>query len=428
MKLERRWRDQTERLTLHDGIWRYSHARRSDDPGQGWKIHVSATLLTASDIFDRALPVLRRHNALFKVPVDLALLGHLNSGDSGFSQIGKFLTVYSRSDADAVAIARDLHAATRGFAAPKIPFDTLYRRNSLVYYRYGAYAGGRNGEPSYVLDAKGKRHRDRRAPRTAVPKWLEDPFRGKTRPVRRNATGPIGLDYLVFKAFAQRGKGGVFEALDLSAYPARLVVIKQGRRHGDTDWIGEDGSARVKREGRTLRQLRIAGIPVPEVFRTFRHGGDRYLVLEKIPGRALLPRPRRQPLRPSWRAALRILDELGPQLSKLHAAGWVWRDCKPAHIFCYRGTLRLVDFEGACRVNQEDLLPWGSPDYVPPLYQGKFSRRAGTLEDDYALGVIAFQFMSGEFPSPISRWRRSMYKRTGCPEFLRLRIEGLLRC
>ena len=114
--------------------------------------------------------MLRQHDALFKVPVDLALLGHLNSGDSGFSQIGKFLTAYSRSDADAVALARDLHAVTRGFAAPKIPFDARCRQNSLVYYRYGAYgAAGRNGEPTYVLDARGKWHRDRRAPRTAVP-------------------------------------------------------------------------------------------------------------------------------------------------------------------------------------------------------------------------------------------------------------------
>ena len=171
-------------------------------------------------------------------------------------------------------------------------------------------------------------------------------------------------------------------------------MIKQGRRHGDTDWKGDDGFVRVKREGRTLRQLRVAGIPVPEPFREFRHRGDQFLVLEKIPGRALLPRLHQQPQRPSCRAARRILDELGPLLSKLHAAGWVWRDCKPAHIFLHRGAIRLIDFEGACLIDETDVLPWGSPNYVPPIYHGKFSRRPGTLEDDYALGVIAFQFAS----------------------------------
>ena len=427
LKLERRWREQTKSLTLRDRVWRYSRAARQGDPSQGWKIHLSATLLTANEIFGRALPVLRQHDALFKVPVDLALLGHLNSSNSGFSQVGKFITAYARSDADAIALARDLHAVTRGFAAPKIPFDARYRRNSLVYYRYGAYAGGRNGDPAYVLDTKGKRHRDRRAPRSAVPKWLEDPFRGKTRPVRRKVTGPIGLDYLVGKALAQRGKGGVFEALDLAAYPVRLVVIKQGRQHGDTDWNGDDGFARVKRESRTLRRLRIAGIPVPEAFRKFKDGGDQFLVLEKVPGRALLPRLRQQPQRPSCRAARRILDELGPLLSKLHAAGWVWRDCKPAHIFRHRGAIRLIDFEGACRIDETDVLPWGSRNYVPPIYHGKFSRRPGTMEDDYALGVIAFQFATGEFPPLGSRRRHALFHRSGCPDLLRVQIESLLR-
>ena len=243
----------------------------------------------------------------------------------------------------------------------------------------------------------------------------------------RKSSGPIGLEYLVRKALAQRGKGGVFEALDLAAYPARLVVIKQGRRHGDTDWNGEDGFARVKREGRTFRQLRVAGIPVPEPFRQFKHWGDQFLVLEKIPGRALLPRLRQQPQRPSYRAAPRILDELGPLLLKLHAAGWVWRDCKPAHIFRHRGEIRLIDFEGACLIDETDVLPWGSPNYVPPIYHGKFSRRPGTMEDDYALGVIAFQFATGEFPPLGSRRRRALFRRSGCPDFLRIQIESLLR-
>lgn len=426
VKAERRWRDQTQWMSLNDRVWQYSRVRRSDDPTQGWKIHLSATLLTANTVFDRALPVLRRHDALFKVPVDMALLGHLNSGDSGFSQIGKFLTVYSRSGADAVAIARDLHNVTRGISGPRIPFDAHYRRNSLVYYRYGAYVAGRSGDPAYVVDTKGRPHPDKRAPRTAVPKWLKDPFCGRPRPVRRT-NGPIGLDYLIGKVLAQRGKGGVFEALDLAAYPARLVVIKQGRRHGDTDWNGDDGFARVKREGQILRQLSIAGIPVPEVFGKFRQPDDRFLVLEKIPGRPLLPRQRRHPRRLSWQSAARILDELGPLLSKLHAVGWVWRDCKPAHIFRYRGGIRLIDFEGACRIDETDLLPWGSPNYVPPIYHGKFSRQRGTLEDDYALGVIAFQFLAGEFPASSAQMRRSIYRRAGCPASLRARIEDLLR-
>jgi len=232
---------------------------------------------------------------------------------------------------------------------------------------------------------------------------------------------------LVKKAFAQRGKGGVFEGLDLSVFPARMVVLKQGRRHGDTDWTGDDGAKRVKREGQILRRLRTAGLPVAEVLRTFGQEGNQYLVLERIVGQPLLPRGTRQPSTASWRRAQSVLDLLEPFLAKLHAAGWVWRDCKPAHVLRHRVEIKLIDFEGACRIDETDRAPWGSPDYVPPIYHGKFSRQPGTLEDDYALGVIAFQFLGGDFPASSARMRRSVYRRTDCPVGLRNRIEALLR-
>jgi len=424
--LEQRWRQQIRALSLREGMWLYSRIVQQDDPAQGWKIHVSATVVSAAEVFSRALPVLREHDVLFKVPAKLSLLAQLNFGSPGFSQIGKFITIYPRSAHEAVALARKLHVATRGEAAPEIPFDLRYRRNSLVYYRYGAFAPGRNGKPARIFDETGKPHADRRAPGAAVPAWLNDPFRGRpaTQP---KATGPIGLDYIVFKAFAQRGKGGVFEALDLSVSPARLVVIKQGRRHGDTDWMGEDGFTRVKREGRTLRVLHSAGIPVPKVYREFRHRSHYFLVLEKVLGRSLLPPKREHPAKPSPQRAWKILREVGTLLSRLHAAGWVWRDCKPSHIFLRSSSLRAIDFEGACRINDTDVLPWASPNYVPPSYRKEFARRRiGIFEDDYALGVICFQFVAGEFPPASRRTREQVYRRTGCPKFLRDRIERLL--
>ena len=74
------------------------------------------------------------------------------------------------------------------------------------------------------------------------------------------------------------------------------------------------------------------------------------------------------------------------------------------------------------------VLPWGSHRYLPTIYRKQFSaRRAGTLEDDYALGVILFQFLSGEFPATSARERAAVYKRTPCPNWLRAKIECLLK-
>jgi len=392
---------------------------------QGWKLHVSATILSAAEIFSRAEPILRRNDALFKVPGRLELLKSLNSGLADFSQIGKFLTVYPRSTDEALELARDLHRATRGLPGPRIPFDARYRKESLVYYRYGALRRSVDGAPGFIRAPDGRRYRDRRAPGQAVPRWLEDPFQ-KSSAKTPKWRGLISRELLVFKAKAQRGKGGVYEAVDLSVLPVRRVIIKEGRRHGETNWDGRDGYALVKHEAQVLRRLRKAGLAVPEILREFTKDGNRYLVLEPITGRPLLAARRIQPPKASCRRAERILEQLEPMLSKLHAAGWVWRDCKPSHIFLRKGELRVIDFEGACLMGETKVLPWGSPDYVPPGYRGKFSRRAGTLEDDYALGVTAFQFLSGKFPPISSRRRASIYKATRCPDSLRSRIESLL--
>jgi serine/threonine protein kinase len=322
-----------------------------------------------------------------------------------------------------------MHAVTRGLRGPEIPFDVRYRKGSLVYYRYGNFrnSDGGGGSGGTIFNRAGRRCRDRRAAGYAVPRWMDDPFGKRTAKTgAAGSDGPIGTDFLAFRVINQRGKGGVYEAVDLSALPARLVIIKEGRRHGETAWDGKDGYARIRHEGRVLRALRQAGVAVPELFYEFDQNGNHYLVLERVSGRPLLPRNRAQPARSSRRRAQTILEQLGGQLSKLHAAGWVWRDCKPSHIFFHRGAIRLIDFEGACRIGKTQVLPWGSLNYVPPPYRRTFSRCSGVLEDNYALGVIAFQLVTGELPS-VSSHRRTLYHRSRCPDFLRARIEGLLQ-
>lgn len=427
--LEQRWLRQVKDLPFVDVHWRYSRAPRLNDPVQGWKIHVSATPLSASEVFSRVSPILFRRNVLFKVPAGLELLAQLNTGISAFSQIGKFITVYPRSTVEAVDLARRLHAATRKLVGPEIPFDASYGKRSLVYYRYGSFRTSSKGNAGNgtIIDLAGRSHPDRRAAGHAVPRWLHDPFRrSRGQSDRAHVGAALGPDYLPFKVISQRGKGGVYEAVDLSTSPARLVIIKEGRKHGETNWDAQDGYARIKHEGRVLRDLRAVGLPVPEVLREFSWNRNRYLVLEKMLGRSLLPHHQRNPVKSSWQRAQRILDQLGALLSILHGAGWVWRDCKPSHILVRNGEMGLIDFEGACPINETHVLPWSSPYYSPLGYHKNFSRLAGQFEDDYALGIIAFQFATGQLPSLSGRVRAKLYKRAGAPRFFSNNVERLL--
>jgi hypothetical protein len=427
-RLESHWRQIVKTIPLRHGPWRYSRTLRGNEPVQGWKVHLSATLRSASRVFSLARPILRRHDVLFKVPNRLELLAALNSGFVGFSQIGKFLTAYSRSDAEAVALARELHAATRKLEGPHIPFDVRYRKKSIVYYRYGAFLNlGEKDGAGTIVDSAGRIRPDVRDRAHAVPRWRDDPFQpGGVRSHNARLPHPFGPDLLPIKAMMQRGKGAVYKALDLSVLPARFVIVKEGRRHGESNWLGVDGFAQIKHEGRVLRQLERVGVAVPAVLREFTRGQSRYLVLEMFRGRPLLARNGSQPGKSSWRRSLILLDRIGSALAAIHRAGYVWRDCKPEHIYFQGRQIRLVDFEGACRIEQTDVHPWGSPNYIPPSCRIGISRRPGTLEDDYALGVIAFQFGTGKFPPASVRSRAVLYNRTHCPNPLREKIERLL--
>ena len=184
-------------------------------------------------------------------------------------------------------------------SGPKVPFDLRYKKNGLVSYRYGSFLGvGRNGADATIVDNAGRVHPDVRDRTHAIPKWLRDPFtKRRAKPRRLRFADSIGVNLLPFKGLAQRGKGGVYTAADLSVSPARFVIVKEGRRHGETDWLGQDGFARVKGEGRVLRELRQRGLPVPEPLREFTERGNRYLVLEKSSGDLCLAKIARNRLR-----------------------------------------------------------------------------------------------------------------------------------
>jgi hypothetical protein len=404
--LEEAWAKLVRVLPVEDGIWRYSRAPRKSDPTRGWKLHLSATVLTAPEVFARTAAPLRAQDVLFKVPARLEFLAALNSGVEEYSQVGKFLTVYPRDQKEAVQLASTLQQLTRDLRGPRIPFDLRYRRDGIVYYRY---ATSRN---------------EQRRRRVEPP--IADPFRASAGQPRRWIRGPIGSKYLVLRARSQRGKGGVYEAVEIFASPPRFVILKQGRRHGEPDWSGRDGRARIAHETAVLRELHRGGLPVPRVLRAFSQAGDRYIVLERCLGAPIIPAARLHPARYSPEEARTILDQLEPLLTRIHACGWVWRDCKPHHVWRRREQLQLLDFEGACRIEETNHWPWGSAGYLPPELAGQSSRPAGTLEDEYALGVIAFQFLAGRFPPSSRTERLRMYRATNCPFSLQRRIERLL--
>lgn len=422
--LDARWKELCGRylkVSSADSAWRYSRLPRRGDPDQGWKLHLPATVLTASEVLEAVAPLLVGRGVLFKAPRSLQELSRINSGIYyGYSQVGKFITVYPQTAEEAARLARELHRRTRGIAAPSVPFNLKFRPDSRIYYRYGGF------KILELIDADGTRRLALRDPddnlvpdvrddEKAKPEWIPDLFpRRRARRAAASADTPLKTTFRAFRALSQRGKGGVYQAIDLGASPPRLCVLKEGRRNGETGWDGLDGYWRVEHEGRVLASLRAAGVEVPRLYSSFRAEKNFFLALEFVEGDSLqqwlIRRKRRVDVRRALAYGLRLAD----LISRIHGAGWVWRDCKPGNLIVTKaGLLRPLDFEGACPVDRPDPMPWGTPSYTPPEWCDK--PRGGTRlpEDLYSLGAVVYHLLTGSLPDsepllPVEKLRRNV--------------------
>lgn len=436
--LNERWEELRSRylpVAGEDPFWRYSRTRGPADPDQGWKLHISATVLTANKVLEAVGPFLQSHGTIFKGPVSLHELSRINCGVYySYALVGKCFTVYPQTTEEALTLAERLHDLTLGIAAPGVPFDQRFRPNSCVHYRYGAFRHRQinNKDGTFTLALRGPRGKlvpDLRQSPAGQPDWISDPFLNRQQADGAAATDtPLKTTFKVFQALTQRGKGGVYKAVDVGACPPRLCILKEGRRHGEPSWDGCDGYWRVNHEEQVLRSLSSEGVDVPNIFSSFEVEGNFYLAIEFIEGvslQTLLTKRKR-------RLPVRLALEYGLQLSRLmaqiHSAGWVWRDCKPSNlIITSEGSLRPLDFEGACLVTQPDPTPWGTPNFVPPEAYNAFHGQSRVPEDLYALGVLVYHLLFGGFPSAAAEMPLDKFRRNVPAAFCQIVVELLSR-
>ncbi len=204
----------------------------------------------------------------------------------------------------------------------------------------------------------------------------------------------FAAQYLLDRELGRGGMGIVFLARELSL--DRLVAIKLLPPQ-----LAKDPAIRERflREARTAAQLSHPNI-VP-IYRADTADELVYFAMGFVDGETLAERlASRGPLPPA--EAVRILRETAWALAYAHARGVVHRDVKPENIMLERGTGRVTvtDFGIARDVRASALtadgMVMGSVHYMSP------EQVAGTdidgRSDLYALGVVAFQLLSGKLP------------------------------
>jgi class IV lanthipeptide synthase len=370
---------------------------------QGWKLHLSATAVSARDVLRRSLPVLLDAGTAFKFAGTIEEVVRLNAPTYPREGAGKFITVYPDLDEHLPVLAERLHEATEGEAAPAVLSDRRYRPGSAVHYRFGAFAGARalsnDGEyRALLLGPDGTPVEDRREPRFTPPAWARSPFPAQAAARPRAGAIRLGERFRVTEAIRHANKGGVYRAIDES--DGSEAIVKEARPHVAGDAHGRDARDVLRHEAAMLERLAPRRI-VPRALELFEQGGHLFLAQERVPGVTL----RRWvtdaladagALPPA--GAIALAEALAGALAEAHAAGVVIRDFTPNNVMVLpTGGVRLIDLELAVSEEAEDLARGrATPGYGAPE---QIARAApAPSADAYSLGATLAFLLSGQDP------------------------------
>jgi hypothetical protein len=384
---------------------------------QGWKLHVSATPLSATLVLARSAEVLVRNGCAFKFAATLDVVGELVSPECPRGSGGKFLTAYPRDDAHFRAVAEELHCATEHLPGPAVLSDRAYRPGSLVHYRYGAFSGvsvlGNDGSYRNMLRAPGgELVADDRDAWYQPPTWARSPLATDEAPAHTGSQTPqaVVLDgrFEVREAFRHSLKGGVYRAIDL--FDGAEVVVKEARPHVVALLDGTDGRDALRNEAQMLDLLAPTGY-VPRRLALLTQQDHLFLVEEEITGTTLLNwlHDRVQDGLDGRSGAVFALpvgdvvdvaQRLVSLLSAVHERGVVLRDFSPSNVLLTDdGQVRLVDLEHASRPGAW-VVPAGTPGFMP-VHQMATATRVPAPDqsvDRYALGCLIYQLATGGTP------------------------------
>jgi serine/threonine protein kinase/biopolymer transport protein ExbD len=218
--------------------------------------------------------------------------------------------------------------------------------------------------------------------------------------------GAIVGGYRVEYLIGAGGVGAVYAAEEPTI--KKRVAIKVLRRSFQED---PQGAARFEREARAANEIRHPNI-VDVIAIGKLADGRPYLVMSLLEGMSLRERLSRE-TKLDDKEAWRIVREIAEGLAAAHEAGVVHRDLKPDNVFLERdgskaSRVRVLDF-GIAKVQATDDAPdlakltatgtpIGTPAYMAPEQWWCEGVEART--DQYALGILLFEMLSGQRPFP----------------------------
>jgi len=190
------------------------------------------------------------------------------------------------------------------------------------------------------------------------------------------------------------GMGEIFRAEDTAL--GRTVAIKVLAER-----YAEDEAVRARFTREALAAARLSAAPnTVTIFDVGEFDGQPYIVMELAPGGSLAERLAAEGTQPPGRA-IAWLDDGARALDAAHELGIVHRDVKPGNLLLdAEGRVKVADFGIATAAGLDSLTQagtvLGTAGYLAP--EQARGDRATAASDRYALGVVAYELLSGRRP------------------------------
>jgi serine/threonine-protein kinase len=241
----------------------------------------------------------------------------------------------------------------------------------------------------------------------------------------------VGTFYRVGRVLGSGGMGYVYEGEDLRLQRRVAIKVASDERH----------QASLETEARALAAIRHAGVVTVHAMGT--HRGHDFLVLERLYGQSLqvrLDEAKKRRRTFDIDEVLDILLGIADALAAAHRVGIAHRDLKPGNVVLAGTRTVLVDFGLFVPEFERRDTVAGSAEFIAPEVVTKsVLPGAGPLVDLYALGIIAYELVSGRTPFVAATFDETIKKhvtdvapplaelREAVPEALAQLVDELLR-
>ena len=203
--------------------------------------------------------------------------------------------------------------------------------------------------------------------------------------------------YLVERLLGEGAIGAVYLAHDRQLDRSVALKIPKFQSTADAELL-----ERFQRKARAVATLHHPNVcPVYDVGEI---DGRTFLSMGFIDGRPLSDYIKSQG-KQNERTAAKLVIQLARALAEAHAAGVVHRDLKPANVMVNkRGEPVVMDFGLAHRLDSDDTrvtrdgMILGTPAYMSPEQVEADPDAVGPASDQYSLGVILYELLTGQLP------------------------------